>query len=282
MAGRTASSENAPLCGHRACRRHGMQVKLRFLRCARNHLRTSRVSKAREAGKVAFFAVRARPSADIVLFEGAECGESCILTAARVTLCGHRACRRRGTQVKVRFLYACKVARANGPSGFTLFVKVSWKTLVSVDSHFLRKSRGKRSFLEVWILTFCKSLVENAPFGSVDSHFLRMSRGKRSFLELWILTFCEGLVANPAFRKVLRERERRWKGKQKRKGKGKSKEFAFSSWFVVLRLGRLQYHLAVGRCARANFVFPFSCCDVGICAFINFKRRVTRCATGRL
>ena len=70
-----------------------------------------------------------------------------------------------------------------------------------LHSQFLRKSRGKRSFwkasfpvfakvswntlvLEVWILTFGESLMQNAPFG-VDGRFLRKSRGKRSFW-MWI------------------------------------------------------------------------------------------------
>ena len=72
-----------------------------------------------------------------------------------------------------------------------IFAKVSWKTLVlegiiifsvlakvarfgSVDSHLFEKSRGKTFVLEfeAWILTFCKSLLENARFGGVDFHFL--------------------------------------------------------------------------------------------------------------
>ena len=50
-----------------------MQVKLRFLWCPRNLLWTSCVLEARNAGKVAFSAVPARPSVDIVCVEGAEC-----------------------------------------------------------------------------------------------------------------------------------------------------------------------------------------------------------------
>ena len=48
-------------------------VKLRFLRSRRYPLRTSRASKARNSGKVAFSAVGARPCADIVRVEAAEC-----------------------------------------------------------------------------------------------------------------------------------------------------------------------------------------------------------------
>ena len=110
---------------------------------------------------------------------------------------------------------------------FSLFAKVSWKTLVlevyiltfceclvqsarflSLHSHFLRMSRGKRSF---W-----KSTMSRARFGSFRCHFLRTSRGKRSFwestfslfanvswkmfvLEAFIVRFCECLVENARF-----------------------------------------------------------------------------------
>ena len=67
--------------------------------------------------------------------------------------------------------------------------------------------------LEVWIVTFGESLVENARFGSLDSHFWWKSRGKCSFwklgfsflvivsgemlvLEAWIVTFGESLVVS--------------------------------------------------------------------------------------
>ena len=50
-------------------------------------------------------------------------------------------------------------------SKVSLFANVSSETLV----------------LEVYVLTFCECLVQNARFGSLDSHFLRMSRVKRSF-----------------------------------------------------------------------------------------------------
>ena len=64
------SIENATLCRHRARRGRrmrvklwfhavrGMQVQLRFLLCVCNPLRTSCVSKLRNAGKLAFFYVR--------------------------------------------------------------------------------------------------------------------------------------------------------------------------------------------------------------------------------
>ena len=66
------------------------------------------------------------------------------------------------------------------------------------------------------ILQFLRSLVENVRFASVDSHFWRKSRGKRSFwkasfsdfgkvswktlvLEVRIPTFCESLVEDARF-----------------------------------------------------------------------------------
>ena len=83
--------------------------------------------------------------------------------------------------------------------GIPIFARASWKTLV----------------LELWILSFCESLVENDPFAIRDSPFLRELRGKRSFwssgfsvfakaswemfaLKAWIFTFCESIVANAA------------------------------------------------------------------------------------
>ena len=91
-------------------------------------------------------------------------------------------------------------------------MRVSWKTF-ALEVWILTL---KTFVLEVWILTFCESLVENVRFGSLDSHFLRKSRGKRSFwksgfsllanvswktlvLEGLILTFVESLVENVRF-----------------------------------------------------------------------------------
>ena len=101
----------------------------------------------------------------------------------------------------------------------------------SVDSHFLRKSRGKRweaSFsvfgtvswktlvLEGFILSFSDSLVENARFRRLRSPFLGQSRGKRSFWKAsfsvfrtvswktlalggFVLRFWDSLVENARF-----------------------------------------------------------------------------------
>ena len=61
---------------------------------------------------------------------------------------------------------------------------------------FLRSLSWKTLVLEVWILTFCESLVENAHFERLHSQFLRQSR-KRSF---WKASFSvESLVENARF-----------------------------------------------------------------------------------
>ena len=101
--GRTASTENATLCGDRACRGNEMQARVRFVRSARNPLRRSRVSSARNAGESAICPVRAQPSAEIVRVECAKCRRDCDLSGARATLCGDRAGRAREMQARVRF-----------------------------------------------------------------------------------------------------------------------------------------------------------------------------------
>ena len=101
--GRTASTENVTLCGDRACRVREMQARVRFVRSARNPLRRSCVSSARNAGESAICAVRAQPSAEIARVECAKCRRECDLRGARATLCGDRARRVRETQARVRF-----------------------------------------------------------------------------------------------------------------------------------------------------------------------------------
>ena len=101
--GRTASTESATLCGDRACRAREMQARVRCVRSARNPLRRSCVSSARNAGESAICPVRAQPSAEIVRVECAKCRRECDLPAARATLCGDRACRVREMQARVRF-----------------------------------------------------------------------------------------------------------------------------------------------------------------------------------
>ena len=80
-----------------------MQARVRFVRSARNPLRRSCVSSARNAGESAICWLPAQPSAEIVRVECAKCRRECDLPAARATLCGDRACRVRETQARVRF-----------------------------------------------------------------------------------------------------------------------------------------------------------------------------------
>ena len=80
-----------------------MQVRVRFVRCARNPLRRSCVSSARNAGESAIRRVPAQPSAEIVRVECAKCRRECDLSGPRATLCGDRACRVREMQARVRF-----------------------------------------------------------------------------------------------------------------------------------------------------------------------------------
>ena len=93
----------ATLCGDRACRVRDMQVRARFAGCARNPLRRSCVSSARNAGESAICRLCAQPSAEIVRVECAKCRRECDLPAVRATLCGDRACRVREMQARVRF-----------------------------------------------------------------------------------------------------------------------------------------------------------------------------------
>ena len=87
------SGARATLCGDRACRVREMQARVRFAGCARNPLRRSCVSSARNAGESAIRPVCAQPSAEIVRVECAKCRRECDLSGARATLCGDRACR---------------------------------------------------------------------------------------------------------------------------------------------------------------------------------------------
>ena len=79
-----------------------MQARVRFVRSARNPLRRSCVSSARNAGESAICRVPAQPSAEIVRVECAKCRRECDLPAARATLCGDRARRVREMQARVR------------------------------------------------------------------------------------------------------------------------------------------------------------------------------------
>ena len=98
----------ATLCGDRACRVREMQARVRFVRSARNPLRRSCVSSARNAGESAICPVRAQPSAEIVRVECAKCRRECDLPGARATLCGDRARRVREMQARVRFVWSAR------------------------------------------------------------------------------------------------------------------------------------------------------------------------------
>ena len=93
----------ATLCGDRACRVREMQARVRFAGCARNPLRRSCVSSARNAGESAICRVPAQPSAEIARVECAKCRRKCDLAGARANLCGDRARRVREMQARVRF-----------------------------------------------------------------------------------------------------------------------------------------------------------------------------------
>ena len=72
-----------------------------------NRLRRSCVSRARNAGEIAFLDFEVQPSAEIVRVECAECRWNCVFGFRSATLCGDRACRVRGMQVKL-LLWASK------------------------------------------------------------------------------------------------------------------------------------------------------------------------------
>ena len=81
-----------------------MQARVPLVRCARNPLRRSCVSSARNAGESAICQVPAQPPAEIVRVEYAKCRRECRASAARATLCGDRARRVREMQARVRFV----------------------------------------------------------------------------------------------------------------------------------------------------------------------------------
>ena len=98
----------ATLCGDRACRVRDMQARVRFAGCARNPLRRSCASSARNAGESAICRLRAQPSAEIVRVECAKYRRERDLPAVRPTLCGDRACRVREMQARVRLVRSAR------------------------------------------------------------------------------------------------------------------------------------------------------------------------------
>ena len=61
-------------------------------------------------------------------------------------------------------------------------------------SSLLREIWWKMLVLDVWVLTFGESLVENTWFGSLDSHFLVTVSWKMLVTEAWIVTFGQSHV----------------------------------------------------------------------------------------
>ena len=107
-----APGPRATLCGDRACRVRELQARVRCAGSARNLLRRSCVSSARNAGESAISRLRAQPFAEIGRVECAKCRRECDLPAARATLCGDRACRVREMQARVQFVRcACNPLR---------------------------------------------------------------------------------------------------------------------------------------------------------------------------
>ena len=82
----------ATLCGDRAFRVREMQARARFVRCARDPLRRSCVSSARNAGEsAALSGPRATLCGDRAC-RVRECRRECRSSGPRATLCGDRAC----------------------------------------------------------------------------------------------------------------------------------------------------------------------------------------------
>ena len=77
----------------------------RVLAVRRNPLRRSCVSRARNAGKIAFWIWRGPDSAEIARVEGAKCRRERVLARSRATLCADRA--RRGREMQVSAFWIC-------------------------------------------------------------------------------------------------------------------------------------------------------------------------------
>ena len=145
--GAAGAPRNATLCGDRACRGREMQVRSRFVFGARNPLRRSCASKARNASETAFphnplwrsCASRARNAGEIAFW----------------------------------------IAHAS------LLEEVSYETLVLETWRFtFGGSLVETLVLETWHFTFGGSLVRNARFGDLALHFWKKSRTKRLFWRL--------------------------------------------------------------------------------------------------
>ena len=127
---------NATLCGDRACWESEKRVRLHFGLVARSPLRTSCVSRARNAGEIAFLICPMQPSAEIVRVEGAKgrageiafwigrtsahivrvestkCRWDRVFDWSLATLCGDRACARASAAASGQKLRYCANLRS--------------------------------------------------------------------------------------------------------------------------------------------------------------------------
>ena len=183
------SGSGATLCRDRAGRVRETQARVRSVRCARNPLRRSCASSARNAGESAICSVRARPSAENVRVECAKCRRECDFSGSGATLCGDRVCRVREMQARVRFVPCARnslrrmcasSARNAGESAICPVPAQPSAEIVHVECAKCRRE----CVLETCRFTFGGSLVRNARFGDLPLHFWRKSRTKRSFWRL--------------------------------------------------------------------------------------------------
>ena len=135
----------ATLCGDRACRVREMQARVRFAGCARNPLRRSCVSSARNAGESAIRRVCAQPSAEIVRVECAKCRRECDLPGVRATLCGDRARRVREMQARVRFAWCPRnpLRRSCVSSARSAGESAIWRVPAQPSAEIVRVERAK-------------------------------------------------------------------------------------------------------------------------------------------
>ena len=170
--------------------RNAVQVRARFGFVRRNPLRRSCVSKARNAGESAFWICPAQPSAEIVRVEGAKCCGEIAFWICPAQPCGDRACRGREMQVRLRFGFVRRnPLRVKG----AMQVRARFGDLAP---HFWRQSRAKR-----WFWRLGASHLEEVSYKSLVLETWRFpSRGSlERVLETWRLTFGGSLVRNARF-----------------------------------------------------------------------------------
>ena len=143
------------------------------------------MSRAQNAGEIALLIGATQPSAtsEIVRVECAKCMRlRCWLVprnAGEIAFC-----------MVPRLRRSC-VSRAGNAGEIAFFVWFegclrTWLICVVLFARYAGKILQRLRKRSCWkcgfkILSFCESLVENAPFGRFHSQFLRKSRGKRSF-----------------------------------------------------------------------------------------------------